>query len=614
MNEHSNITIIVGSKKSKISNSIKTPKDVKVANNQNNENTANNKIKHECDSQDQKISENELLATMNEISKINYVKKSSIKLIENCLARIMANPDDDLANYANEFMKIIKKAKLNTSDKKEIEQLKQKMTDIIKNYDSNNVNNNDKINNSDDEKTMTIDDIEKKLDKNVPKYNKYTRNNPMMGISWDVSRDRYAIKYNNINDHSKNLEKCVKIIIDKIREINFGKIVQKIPKNYFVYKNENFMIYWYENEPYFDIQHIMSVLNTKKTQTNEKYNEFSEEIKYIALHKNEFEGYIFRELINEKTMYKMILSSNSIFSKSFKSDIADILSEFRKNNMITITNEKIKINTKNVKSNINTDAKLHDCIDIIKNDVKLYSHDSRNDSKYIEQLIKNGKKIPLQQYNKKNMLYAFIILLPCDHDFYIVKFGYTDDIMNREKTLQEEYKAKVFLIGVKLINTPSDEKKFHNILKMKYPSCIQEYTIGNKKKKELYKFSNCLLVEFNNYDVLNNDNKKNNELSCLANNNLDENASHQDTDFVTYLDQYRNDQHKEYLHYKIIKEQHSHEQIMADKQMDMLRLKYANIDKDIELINAQVKLENILTNKINSGQYLSLQNSISAKD
>ena len=51
------------------------------------------------------------------------------------------------------------------------------------------------------------------------------------------------------------------------------------------------------------------------------------------------------------------------------------------------------------------------------------------------------------------------------HEYFIIKFRYTDDILGRIKTLQDEYKSKIFLIGIKLINIPSEEINFHNIIK-----------------------------------------------------------------------------------------------------------------------------------------------------
>ena len=75
-----------------------------------------------------------------------------------------------------------------------------------------------------------------------------------------------------------------------------------------------------------------------------------------------------------------------------------------------------------------------------------------NDTEYVKRLIR-GANIPLQKYIKKNVLYAFIIMnIKLSYEYFIIKFRYTDDILGRIKTLQDEYKSKIFLIGIKLIN------------------------------------------------------------------------------------------------------------------------------------------------------------------
>jgi len=56
----------------------------------------------------------------------------------------------------------------------------------------------------------------------------------------------------------------------------------------------------------------------------------------------------------------------------------------------------------------------------------------------------------------------------------------------------------------------NDEIAFHNILKKKYSYLIQPFTTKKgEEKKDLYKLSPILLVEFNNYLRKNNDNTNN---------------------------------------------------------------------------------------------------------
>ena len=69
-----------------------------------------------------------------------------------------------------------------------------------------------------------------------------------------------------------------------------------------------------------------------------KYNKFSDNIIGYCPIKNAFGGYTIREFINEETMYQIILSSNSEFSKSFKKDVSKILCQLRKDEQLIITN------------------------------------------------------------------------------------------------------------------------------------------------------------------------------------------------------------------------------------------------------------------------------------
>src|SRR5690606_6780838 len=122
--------------------------------------------------------------------------------------------------------------------------------------------------------------------------------------------------------------------------------------------------------PLFDIQHIISVLNLKTTSYTEKYNEFSNQITNYIWYKNEFDGYILRELIPETTVFEIILSSNSIISKSFKKDVSEILSDLRKDGDLIITNDTIS--AKKLKKHANVDEGKDVVIkNMIKNDLSL---------------------------------------------------------------------------------------------------------------------------------------------------------------------------------------------------------------------------------------------------
>lgn len=106
--------------------------------------------------------------------------------------------------------------------------------------------------------------------------------------------------------------------------------------------------------------------------------------------------------------------------------------------------------------------------------------------------------ITLSEYNHHHVLYAFITNI--DKKRFIVKFGYTNDIVTRCGTLESEYKAKFYLIGIKIIASEQDEKEFHKILKKVYPSLIYNHSIKGINKKELYHFDNRLMEEHKKFE------------------------------------------------------------------------------------------------------------------
>ena len=185
---------------------------------------------------------------------------------------------------------------------------------------------------------LTDSEIETKLDAKVSSYNGFSEKHPMKGIIYDEIKKHYRIKIENLNTYSQNLEAATDKIKDTFYAQNNTKTIKKCVKKSFFYQNHYFISYWHKNKPYFDIQHILTTLNLKPKWNKEKYNEFSPKIVHNFWHKNQFDGYILRELINEKIMYEIILSS-----KSFKNDITDILIQLRENGQLSITKDKISL-------------------------------------------------------------------------------------------------------------------------------------------------------------------------------------------------------------------------------------------------------------------------------
>ena len=97
---------------------------------------------------------------------------------------------------------------------------------------------------------------------------------------------------------------------------------------------------------------------------------------------------------------------------------------------------------------------------------------------------------------KKHVLYAMLMFFKTSHSKYVIKFGYSEDIMKRMISLAKSYGCEICLINIKLINGRHDETMFHDMLTKIYPYLIEQYSIKDKKKKELYKLSPVLLDHF----------------------------------------------------------------------------------------------------------------------
>jgi hypothetical protein len=87
-------------------------------------------------------------------------------------------------------------------------------------------------------------------------------------------------------------------------------------------------------------------------------------------------------------------------------------------------------------------------------------------------------------------------------DRILCKIGYSFDIAGRIKDLENDYDCKFHLLGLKLVNSQSDEKAFHKLLKMHYPEFIVN-SIQVKTKtiypEEIYVFDKYLYKEFLSY-------------------------------------------------------------------------------------------------------------------
>jgi hypothetical protein len=521
-----------------------------------------------------------------------YVKKPTIKYLTYNLNEIKKSTDDKGSKNIDRFTNIISKAKLNANDRKEIRQLH---TPIFKSINKFEEEYNNDSNSDESDEELNDDEIEQLIDDKIHKYNKYTEENPMHGVSWNKSKETYTVKYDDIDTTCKDITKACNKVKTQVNHNFKEKILKKMTKLTFYYKKHHFVSYWHNNNPYFDIQHIISVLNLKKSYIKEKYNNYSDNILFYILHENKFGGYITRELIDEKTMFKIILSSSSSFSKSFKDDVAQILVDLRKQGDLVIDKKEFKLATKNKRMNPEHDDDLN-LMKVAANQ-PFYSYDSIIDKEHISELIHNGARITLGKYLQKYVLYMFIVPLRADHDYVIVKIGYTCNIADRIITLTKEYSSNVYLINLKLINTHDDETTFHNILKTKYPHTIQEYAIDTKNKTknkvELYKLSRDILNEYNEFNVVDDsDDDSTDEFEFdEEEQKIFKSLQNQGNRFISSIERNNNDDKS----YNLLMKNKDIQLLTLKHKFDLelSTLKYKYIDKEIKLESIQLERDKL---------------------
>ena len=402
---------------------------------------------------------------------------------------------------------------------------------------------------------MDIKIIENKLDENIHSYNKYTKNNPMIGVSFDINKNIYILRYETLKLKNKNKKKLCKLLKEHILGDKEGWVKKIIcPQHFFIYKNYPFIIYDSIDKPLFDIQHILLLLNLN--DISDKYSKFKNKIVMRGFKKNIYGGYIIRELIDEETMFDIILSSNSTFSKKFKKDVAKLLVELRSGGDIVIAEDSIKTT-----KYINSEPILKDLF-TVKEVIYEFSYDNSDAMAYIKNLIDNGQKIPLTKFMNKHVLYMIITELkdPLDKHRIIIKFGYSENIHNRLETLEAEYKCKMHLIGCKVISGESYEKKFHANLVKRHPELHCPIMIDGTKKNELYALDKKLIDEFNEVPDIEGVNSINSEAIDVSKNSA------------------------ENLKYQIE---------LKDKEIELEKIKMDKIDKEIELLKLQLKLKKI---------------------
>ena len=399
--------------------------------------------------------------------------------------------DDDVVN---ELISILEKKTINKQLK---ESIKQKTELLLSKLDENNkiVSHDADCEIVDD--MVKLDIIEKELDDMIDYYNKHTKTYPMYGINWNDSRKKWRMQHNKIDKYNSNLEDLAQEILVIICPKNLIKILKIRTSCFITHQNKNIVIYNTKEEPLFDVRHIIKLLNV--ADEGAKYNEFKDKITHYGFKKNEYGGYIVKRFVPESVMYEIIMSSSSAFSKSFKTCVSKILCELRQDNKLIITTNEIALAKPNYNKKTICDKQIKSNLDmILHNNTMEHTYDNPFYCNMVKVLIRDGSQIPLQKYANNHVLYFFIITIV---DFenknrIFCKIGYTADIISRIKSLREEYKCELYLIGLKYIRSEQMEKEFHKSIKITKKHLVYLMQINGRDKDEIYIFDELLYKEF----------------------------------------------------------------------------------------------------------------------
>lgn len=364
---------------------------------------------------------------------------------------------------------------------------------------------------------------------------------------------------------------------------------------------------------YFDIQHIISVLNLKESYVKKKREEFTANISKYIWFKNEYDGYIKRELVTEEIMYNIILSSNSTFSKSFKTEVSKILVQLRENGELDFIDDKIVLKDKSkrgLRSRYEVNKMVNEITDhgfdnLAEQQSIPFMYGNLSNVEVIRNMISMGNRIEVSTYHKDHVMYVFVIPIKQDHNHIIIKIGYSFDIIDRIKTLRNEYKSRVYLIRLKFVRGESDEDEFHKIIKQSYPHLIEEVNINNKSKTELYKFHPILIEQFDGYMNEFNNNKKIKKAPILTPEEsvIVQEVKTQDSVFLQQLMEFKNnsDSVNKYIYDLIVlREKYDHELRVLEYKKNMVKMKYETHDQMKEYMNLKIKYLEVKNKYLNT--------------
>lgn len=349
------------------------------------------------------------------------------------LNKFVGKLDDD-CEYRDQIKEIVESLEVGDVDGKILKKMQKLLKKIS---DANEPETNDEV--SDNEVTceivstqIKVEEVEKELDSHVKKYCGFSEKKPMDYVGYNITKESYVCQYPKKNKCLKNKDKICNFALENIRH-NFRTGISEImsyKKACLPYKSKNILIFCEKDIILVDIQHLISILDIDERMMEKKYKEFSPKITNFMCVKNEFGGYIIRELIPEEVMYEIILSSNSEFSKSFKKDVSLILKKAREDNKLFVVDDTIVYDAQ--PSNALVPKRKFLCIEGCENDMTKKVLEASITTISCIYLFTIGSVKDLRDNMKIDDKYG--------DDEVVVKYGRTENLLERSQKHQSTFK------------------------------------------------------------------------------------------------------------------------------------------------------------------------------
>jgi hypothetical protein len=204
---------------------------------------------------------------------------------------------------------------------------------------------------------------------------------------------------------------------------------------------------------------------------------------------------------NTKQLYtterkKKKINTNNKLNKDNNETLTEPHKEIKNDKLVIkpIFNNKKELNDKNIELLLTNYTKSNNEI--------IQTYNNPYYVEFLKSLIKDGQDIIINKYAGEHIMYMFIITLNDKENYNRIfcKIGYSSNIIERIKTLKDEYACGFFLINLKKIKKEQIEKEFHKSIKLVHPNLSYIINVNNKDKDNIYIFDEIILKEFNSIE------------------------------------------------------------------------------------------------------------------